>query len=802
MTLKNDFQNAGPGVAEEDSTVPASWINAVATAINEGVDVGPIVVDDITDATAIGKALVKAANTAAARTAIGAVDAATAQNRANHTGQQTSATISDLTEAIQDAVGAFLAQGTNVTLTYDDAANSLTVAAPGAGAGLDAEAVRDAIGIAMVGVGNISVVVNDGADTITISTAATVNSTDAALRDRSTHTGTQSADTVTDGTTNKAYTATEKTKLAAVAAGATANATDAQLRDRATHTGTQSADTIVDGTTNHVFTALDDTKLGSVALGATANSADATLLNRANHTGTQEAATISDFQDAVLAVAGSGDSSSAPSGPVAVAVGTGVGIDLVASSTAGTGRAPFQATVACTDLQFGFCNWRPLNATAVETDGAGDVVISMSIEVGGVIRPLMFNGVRQVTISAGATVFCDPATVLLAAGEFFYVRTRIVSGTYYPPRIAYVAGMGGWTAGATDLTAAGAAAIADATFFTAIAAPHLIIGRSLSPSLAVFGDSIGYGSSDGIGNGLGAGVHTTNEKHGQHGWLGRACIDGGVGMINMAAPSDKVENYLSNRIRRGNLAQYAQTVLTEYPGNDISGSRTLAQIQADMITMWRENSLRGKRVFANCAFPRSTSTDGWYTTASQTATQNPTKRNDYNDWIRDGAPMVAGVAVATGSNIGVADRCAFFDGNTEVTPAFGNHLLYGTFDQVTPVETALNSNIWKAPLNARNVSDAATTAASATVTSATGGFTSADVGRQVTIVGAGASGALFAGYIKSVTNGTTVVMSGNVNTTVSGAVMRIGDHYTTDGIHPHHTACVAAAAKVPTGHFI
>jgi hypothetical protein len=41
-----------------------------------------------------------------------------------------------------------------------------------------------------------------------------------------------------------AYTDAEKTKLAGIATAATANATDAQLRDRATHTGTQAASTI------------------------------------------------------------------------------------------------------------------------------------------------------------------------------------------------------------------------------------------------------------------------------------------------------------------------------------------------------------------------------------------------------------------------------------------------------------------------------------------------------------------------------------------------------------------------------
>lgn len=81
--------------------------------------------------------------------------------------------------------------------------------------------------------------------------------------------------------------------------GTAAEADEADLLARANHTGTQSADTVVDGTTNHVFTAADDTKLTGVATGATANDTDANLKNRANHTGTQLAATISDFDTQV-----------------------------------------------------------------------------------------------------------------------------------------------------------------------------------------------------------------------------------------------------------------------------------------------------------------------------------------------------------------------------------------------------------------------------------------------------------------------------------------------------------------------
>lgn len=57
------------------------------------------------------------------------------RSRSNHTGTQAASTISDFSEAVDDRVSALLTAGTNVTLTYDDTANTLTVAASG-GSGL------------------------------------------------------------------------------------------------------------------------------------------------------------------------------------------------------------------------------------------------------------------------------------------------------------------------------------------------------------------------------------------------------------------------------------------------------------------------------------------------------------------------------------------------------------------------------------------------------------------------------------------------------------------------------------------
>ena len=104
------------------------------------------------------------------------------------------------------------------------------------------------------------------------------------IRSRTTHTGTQSADTLTDGVTNKAFTAVERTKLAGVATAATANASDAQLRDRSTHTGTQAAGTITGLAAVATSGSASDLSAGTVAITRLPTGISGTTVALGDHT--------------------------------------------------------------------------------------------------------------------------------------------------------------------------------------------------------------------------------------------------------------------------------------------------------------------------------------------------------------------------------------------------------------------------------------------------------------------------------------------------------------------------------------
>lgn len=363
------------------------------------------------------------------RTLINVADGATANSsdatllaRANHTGTQLASTISDFDEAVDDRVGTLLVAGTNILLTYNDGAGTLTIdgtVTVGADSIDNSELTNMAESTlkgrsAGSGTGDPEDLTAAQARTLlNVADGATANSSDATLLARANHTGTQTASTISDfneavddrvgalvvaGTNVTAvYDDGLGTLTISAATGApTANSvTNVHLADMATQTikGRNTAGT---GDPEDLSAATVRTIL-NVANGATANSSDATLLARANHTGTQLASTISDLSEAV-------------DDRVAALIVAGTGI--TATYNDGAGTLTLDASVAASG------NFTPV--------GTGAVVRTQDVKMREVEISVKDYGAVSDGTGNNVTAFANAIAAAVAGNK----RLRVPSGTY------------------------------------------------------------------------------------------------------------------------------------------------------------------------------------------------------------------------------------------------------------------------------------------------------------------------------------------------------------------------------------
>lgn len=152
------------------------------------------------------------------------------------------------------------------------------------------------LGRTTVGTGNVEPLTPAQVRTLlNVADGATANATDASLRDRATHTGTQAVGTVT----GLAAVATSGS-AADLGAGILPAARFDDTAHGARAGGTLHANVVAAGAAGFM-TGADKTKLDGVATGATANATDASLRDRSTHTGTQAASTIGNFAASVIA---------------------------------------------------------------------------------------------------------------------------------------------------------------------------------------------------------------------------------------------------------------------------------------------------------------------------------------------------------------------------------------------------------------------------------------------------------------------------------------------------------------------
>jgi hypothetical protein len=439
-------------------------------------------------------------------------------------------------------------------------------------------------------------------------------------------------------------------------------------------------------------------------------------------------------------------------------------------------RTRMKSPVTAQGLQFAFANY--YSVAGVETAGPSSLVLRAAVETStGEFIPLFFQGKRDVTIDPDAQlVWTDASGFDVKRNDTYWVRTFVTMGSTHTCVSTFRAGgresgvdIGeGSALNGTDLTTSSTIA---SSSFSFLYGPVRVRGKAKSTAsrslLGVIGDSIAEGTAQPIFQSLQSFIPLA--------------LNGNYAFQLAAWGSDGYFNWLdttqAKRQRRMALLSDCTDIFCAQGVNDIGtslGSPDLPTMQnLRAIPVWNTFYNRGKRVWAQTITPRVTSSTGYGTLGAQTATGNDSVRVAFNNWLRDGAPMLAGAAVATASNAAGTVRI----GNA-------GHPLVGYLEVADTVESARDSGKWAIPSNLRT-GTASISSASSTFTAWSGAdLTTADLGRKIFIQGAGAAGAVYGGTINNIVSTSSATVSGgSAGTTVSGAVMHLGA-LTDDGLHP------------------
>lgn len=446
-----------------------------------------------------------------------------------------------------------------------------------------------------------------------------------------------------------------------------------------------------------------------------------------------------------------------------------------ASHTGATYRFWFQTPLNAdvSDLSFTYANW----AMTLTGEVAGDnpITVKAYLEYNGVSYPIFFSGAQTVTIAPGASAYNDPLSLTIPRNSIAWVRTFVTSagtasGTWPLGHAALVISgtydNNNYAAGTNADLASGTGVISGAAA-TASYHPIAIYGRlsAMQVVAGILGDSIARGVGD-------FGQSNSSITSPYMGFLERA-FSNTIPWVNGAQSGYKAANIVPPlaRIMETFARVGVTTVIDELGVNDLPLG--LAALQAAQIQTWGLLKARNIKVLQTTITPSQVnSTDGWTSVANQTSASAPNElvRTSFNDWIRAGAPIVNGAAVAIGT------AGALLAGQA-------GHPLSGFIEIADTVETARNSGKWKVSATARAVADGAITTGTPTLTSNTAAFTAADLGTVVYVAGAGAAGAALIATIQTINSGTSVTLSANAGTTVSGAATGLGA-MTIDGLHP------------------
>lgn len=330
-----------------------------------------------------------------------------------------------------------------------------------------------------------------------------------------------------------------------------------------------------------------------------------------------------------------------------------------------TFQAEYTMEATATDLQLVY--------SFPDSTGTGTLTLAAAVEVGGTLYPLTFSGAARVALTYGGTRWAtsDVLGVTITKGTKFRVRSFATAGSSIMQG-AY-AQMAPTTETPGDLTVAGSGPLTiNPGVARYIVGPVAVRGKTAAATVAVggFGDSILEGGND------------LTVAEGGGGFFYRATTGAGVPAINWGKWADNFPAISDQRFGGNNL-DYITHGVCEYGTNQMAASGgNWTVIASSAITFWTAVAAKGIKLWQTTLIPKTSSTDLWATLGNQTLDPNEAARTGFNDWLRDGAPTVAGAAVAVGTS------GALRAGDT-------GHPLKGYLEIADTVESTRNSGKWK-----------------------------------------------------------------------------------------------------------
>jgi hypothetical protein len=306
---------------------------------------------------------------------------------------------------------------------------------------------------------------------------------------------------------------------------------------------------------------------------------------------------------------------------------------------------------------------RYLSGVAAGTAGAVHTIKRTIEYPQGTFTPVLWSGSSTISIGSGATVTSDViAGLSIPAGAKFWERTVILTTATIPcmelPAGANVTAVDDGSASG-DLYNSGT--ISPGSINTI--GSNMIIGTVNAANARAFvllGDSITLGTGDITNSGSKGAAGYPARLLDQGGWPYFKFCKGGQGIVDAVTLSATINV---------NLGLFNYTDLISQHGiNDLSlNSRTKAQIEADLQTIFALSTIVGKRIYKTTITPRSTSTDSWATTANQTPTVdgNMADLTGLNTDIRAGLANVTAVLDAADASMSARDS------NIHIAPPTG-----------------------------------------------------------------------------------------------------------------------------------